>query len=112
MLAFSAFIYRLTGNAFMWTIQNAAWGRVYRSLDSIVSDRVGYIAINGLYSYASTQTLDLFYSLAIVLALAAVWPVYRRFGLPFAAFILITIVPTVCARARPYMKSVSRNLVK
>ena len=97
MLAFSAFIYRLTGNPFMWTIQNAAWGRVYRSLDSLVSDRVGFIANNGLYSYASTQTLDLFYALAVLLALAAVWPVYRRFGLPFAVFILITIVPPMSA---------------
>jgi hypothetical protein len=97
MLAFSAFIYRLTGNPFMWTVQNVAWGRVYRSLDSIVSDRFGFIASNGLYSYASTQTIDLFYSLAVLLALAAVWPVYRRFGLPFAVFILITILPPMSA---------------
>jgi hypothetical protein len=87
MLAFSAFIYRLTGNPFMWTLQNVAWGRVYRSLDALVSDRVGYIAANGLYSYASTQTIDFFYSMAVLLALIAVWPVYRRFGLPFAVFI-------------------------
>ncbi|HUQ86543.1 MAG TPA: mannosyltransferase family protein [Vicinamibacterales bacterium] len=97
MLAFSAFIYRLTGNPFMWTIQNVAWGRTYRSLDSIVSDRVDFIATNGLYSYASTQTIDLFYSLAILLALVAVWPVYRRFGLAFAVFILITILPPMSA---------------
>ena len=97
MLAFSAFIYRLTGNPFMWTVQNVAWGRTYRSLDSLVSDRFGYIANNGLYSYASTQTIDFFYSLAVVLALAAVWPVYRRFGLAFAAFILITILPPMSA---------------
>lgn len=97
MLAFSAFIYRLTGNPFMWTVQNVAWGRVYRSLDSIVSDRLGYIANNGLYSYASTQTIDFFYAAAVLLALAAVWPVYRRFGLPFAAFILITILPPMSA---------------
>jgi hypothetical protein len=97
MLAFSAFIYRLTGNPFMWTVQNVAWGRVYRSLDSIVSDRFGFIANNGLYSYASTQTIDFFYSLAVLLALAAVWPVYRRFGLPFAVFILITILPPMSA---------------
>ena len=96
MLAFSAFIYRLTGNPFKWTMQNVAWGRVYRSLDSLVSDRVGFIANNGLYSYASTQTIDFFYSLAVLLALAAVWPVYRRFGLPFAVFILITS----CRRCR------------
>jgi hypothetical protein len=97
MLAFSAFIYQLTGNPFMWTIQNVAWGRVYRSLDSLVSDRIGFIASNGLYSYASTQTIDFFYALAVLLALAAVWPVYRRFGLPFAVFILITILPPMSA---------------
>jgi hypothetical protein len=97
MLAFSAFIYRLTGNPFMWTMQNAAWGRTYRSLDSLVSDRFGFIANNGLYSYASTQTIDFFYSMTVLLALAAVWPVYRRFGLPFAAFILITILPPMSA---------------
>ena len=97
MLAFSAFIYRLTGNPFMWTFQNVAWGRTYRSLDSIVSDRVGYIASNGLYAYASTETIDFFYSAAVLLAVGAVWPVYRRFGLPFAAFILITILPPMSA---------------
>lgn len=97
MLAFSAFIYRLTGNPFAWTIQNAAWGRTYRSLDSIVSDRVGFIANNGLYSYASTQTIDLFYLVAVLLALAAIWPVYRRFGLAFAVFIPITILPPMSA---------------
>src|SRR6478736_4829606 len=97
MLVFSAFIYRLTGNPFQWTMQNAAWGRTYRSLDSIVSDRVGFIANNGFYNYASTQTIDFFYLLAVLLALAAVWPVYRRWGLPFATFILITILPPMAA---------------
>jgi hypothetical protein len=97
MLAFSAFIYRLTGNPFMWTTQNVAWGRVYRGLDSIVADRVGFITDNGFYSYASTQTIDFFYLLAVLLAVAAVWPVYRRWGLPFATFILITILPPMSA---------------
>ena len=97
MLAFSAFIYRLTGNPFMWTMQNVAWGRVYRGLDSIVSDRVAFIAYNGVYSYASTQTIDLFYSLAVLLAVAAVWPVYRQFGLALAILIPITILPPMAA---------------
>jgi hypothetical protein len=97
MLAFSAFIYRLTGNPFMWTMQNVAWGRVYRSLDSIVSDRVDFIANNGWYNYASTQTIDMFYLMAVLLALAAVWPVYRRFGIAFAVLILITILPPMSA---------------
>lgn len=97
MLAFSAFIYRLTGNPFAWTMQNVAWGRVYRSIDSIVTDRVDFIAANGWYGYASTQTIDMFYLLAVLLSLAAVWPVYRRFGIAFAALILITILPPMSA---------------
>ena len=43
---------------FEWAAQNVAWGRVYRSLDSVVTDRIGFISTYGLYSYASTQTLD------------------------------------------------------
>jgi hypothetical protein len=97
MLAFSAFIYQLTGNAFQWTMQNAAWGRVYRSLDSIVVDRFTFIVNNGFYAYASTQTIDLFYSLAVLLCLAAVWPVYRRFGLPYAVFIILNLLPPMSA---------------
>jgi hypothetical protein len=97
MLIFSTFIYQLTGNPFQWTMQNVAWGRVYRGLDTIVTDRAAFIATNGLYSYASTQTIDLFYSLAVVIALVAVWPVYRRFGLPYATLILITILPPMAA---------------
>ena len=97
MLAFSAFIYRLTGNPFQWTMQNAAWGRVYRSLDSILLDRVDFIASNGFYAYASQQTIDLFYSLAVILCLAAVWPVYRRFGLPYAVFIILNVLPPMSA---------------
>jgi hypothetical protein len=97
MVAYSAFIYRLTGNPLQWTMQNAAWGRVYRGLDVLVTDRIGFIANNGLYSYASTQTIDLFYLLAVLFALGAVWPVYRRFGLPYAALILVNVLPPVSA---------------
>ena len=97
MLAFSAFIYRLTGHPFQWMMQNAAWGRVYRSLDSIVSIRADFIANNGFYAYVSEQTVDLFYSLAVILCLAAVWPVYRRFGLPYAVFIILNLLPPMSA---------------
>jgi hypothetical protein len=62
-----------------------------------VSDRVDFIASQGWYTYASTQTIDMFYSMAVLLALVAVWPVYRRFGLAFAVFILITILPPMSA---------------
>jgi hypothetical protein len=95
MLGYSAFIYSLTGNPFQWAMQNAAWGRVYRGLDAVVMDRVQYISINGLYAYASAQTLDLFYLLAVLFALGAVWPVYRRFGLPYAMMLVVNMLPPI-----------------
>ena len=97
MLTFSAFVYQLTGNPFQWTVQNVAWGRVYRGLDSLVSDRFDFITNQGLYNYASTQTIDFFYSLAVLLALVAVVPVYRRFGLPYAVFIILNVLPPLSA---------------
>lgn len=97
MLAFSAFIYSLTGNALAWAAQNAAWGRVYRGLGAIVSDRVAYLAEYGLYGYASTQTIDMLYLLAVLFVLGAVWPVYRRLGVPYAALILVNVLPPMAA---------------
>ena len=97
MLAFSAFVYTLTGHAFQWTMQNAAWGRVYRPLATIVTDRIDFIVTNGFYDYLSTQTIDLFYSLAVLLSLAAVWPVSRRFGLPYGVFIILNVLPPMSA---------------
>jgi hypothetical protein len=97
MLVFSAYIYTLTGNPFQWAAQNVAWGRVYRSLDTVVSDRIDFISTYGLYGYASTQTLDFFYLLAVLFALGAVWPVYRRFGLAYAAMLIVNVLPPIAA---------------
>ncbi len=97
MLAFSAFIYSLTGDPFRWAAQNVAWGRNYRSLDHIITDRVAYVAYYGFYGYASTQTVDMFYMMAVLFVLASLWPVYRRFGLPYAVLLLINLLPPMAA---------------
>lgn len=94
MLVYSAYIYQLTGNPFQWAEAHAAFGRVYRSLDPLV-DRVRYIQEEGFYSYASTAGLDMVNAVATLFAAAAVWPVYRRFGLPYAALIVLNLVPPV-----------------
>ena len=56
-----------------------------------------YVAEYGLYGYASTQPLDLFYLLAVLFVLGAVWPVYRRFGLPYAVLLLVNVLPPMAA---------------
>ena len=97
MLVYSTFILFLTGHPFQWTAQNAAWGRVYRSLDTLVTDRVEFVFQNGAYAYLSSQALDLFYLVSVLFILGAVWPVYRRFGLPYAVMLLINLLPPMAA---------------
>lgn len=94
LIVFSAFVYFLTGNPLQWAQQHAAWGRVYRGLGALVFDRVHYVQINGLYDYVSTLGLDMVNAVATIFVLASVWPVFRRFGAPYAAMILLnTLVP-------------------
>lgn len=97
MLFYSTFILFLTGSPFEWTAQNAAWGRTYRSLDTVLTDRLDYVTEHGIYSYASSQALDLFYLMSVIFILAAVWPVYRRFGLPYAVLLLVNLLPPMAA---------------
>jgi hypothetical protein len=93
MLIYSAYIYSLTGNPLQWAAQNAAWGRVYRGFDALVGDRIDWLQQYGLYDYAANRALDMIYSMAVLLVLASVWPVFRRFGLPYAVLILVNLLP-------------------
>jgi hypothetical protein len=97
MLVYSTYVLFLTGYPFQWTVQNAAWGRIYRGLDTLVTDRVEFVMQNGLYGYASDQTMDLFYLVSVLFILGAVWPVYKRFGLPYAAMLLVNLLPPIAA---------------
>lgn len=93
MLIYSTYIYSLTGNPLQWAAQNAAWGRVYRGFDALVGERVEFLQQYGLYDYASNRALDMLYVAALVFVLASVWPVFRRFGLPYAVLILVNVLP-------------------
>jgi hypothetical protein len=93
MIAYSTFIYFLTGDPLQWSKQQIGWGRSYRSLDTLVTDRVDYITDRGLYEYASTQTVDMLYAAAVVFVLVSVWPVFRRFGVAMAALIVLNVLP-------------------
>jgi hypothetical protein len=93
MLIYSTYIYSLTGHPFQWATQNAAWGRVYRGIDRLVGDRVQFVQQYGFYDYATTRGIDMLQAAALLFVLATVWPVFRRFGLPYAALILVNIAP-------------------
>jgi hypothetical protein len=95
MLLYSAFVWSLTGNPFAWVAGHAAWGRHYTGLTSIVTDRYTYIANAGLYTYVSQLPLDVLNGLGVIFVLAMAWPVARRLGVAYAAFVLINILVPV-----------------
>jgi hypothetical protein len=92
MLIFSAYIYQLTGNPLQWANNHAAYGRVYRGIGALISDRLDYISINGFYNYITVLALDVINLVPILFAVAAIVPVYRLLGAPYAVMIAINVL--------------------
>jgi Mannosyltransferase (PIG-V) len=92
-LAYSLFIWGLTGDPLTWVTGHAAWGRHYQSLTNLFTDRLHFIGREGLYGYVARLPYDALNALGALFVLVAVWPVWRRLGIAFAVFILINILP-------------------
>jgi len=92
-LIYSAFVWNLTGDPLTWAAGHAAWGRHYQGVVHLVTDRYDVIRQAGLYSYAVKSPYDLLNALGAIFVLAAAVPVWRRFGLPFAVFIVVNMLP-------------------
>ena len=92
LLLYSAYIYSLTGNPLQWADNHGAYGRVYKDAWTLIAERVEYIRANGLYNYSTVLSVDLVNAIPVLFALGAVWPVYTRFGSPYAALILINVL--------------------
>jgi hypothetical protein len=92
MLIFSAHIYALTGNPLQWAENHAAYGRVFRGVFAVVTERIEYIRINGVYNYVTVLALDVINLLPTIFAVAAIVPIYRRLGAPYAVMIVINVV--------------------
>jgi len=100
VLTYSVFVWRLTGNPLAWLAGHAAWGRHYEGLPGLtrlVADRYGFITQGGLLKYTSAQPYDALNGCAAAFVILAAWPVARRFGIAYAAFILINMLPPLAA---------------
>jgi Gpi18-like mannosyltransferase len=92
MVIYSAYIYQLTGNPLQWANNHAAYGRVYRGIGALISDRLDYISINGFYNYVTVLALDVMNLVPILFAVAAIVPVYRLLGTPYAVMIAVNVL--------------------
>jgi hypothetical protein len=97
MLAYSVFLYAKFGDPLAWLKGQTAWRRVFvgvgPALYTLIFERFNVIAEHGWYHYTSNNPYDFMHSIAAIVALAAIWPCTRRFGLPYGAFVTINIVP-------------------
>ena len=68
---------RLTGSPFAWAAGHAAWGRHYRGLGVLFTERYDYIANAGFYAYVRDLPTDVLNALGVIFVLVSVWPVWR-----------------------------------
>lgn len=97
VLMYSAYVWTLSGNPLSWAEGHAAWGRSYQGLSILVAERYKFLTEGGVYAYTSQAADDVLHVAGILFVLVPVWPVWRRFGLTFALFILINILPPLAA---------------
>jgi hypothetical protein len=86
MLAFSAYVKHLTGSWFGWARLHETWGRTLSGLGALAE---GLTRISSPY--------DVMNAIALVFAVALLWPVARRLGAASALFVIVTIVPPLLA---------------
>jgi Mannosyltransferase (PIG-V) len=88
---YSAFIGMLTGNPLQWSEQQTAWGRGLQSLP--FASTVAFIADEGVVAYLTMLPYDVMNVVPALFALALVVPIGRRFGAPYAVFLLANLLP-------------------
>jgi hypothetical protein len=91
VVAFSIFIYALTGRPLAWLEAHAAWGRTFGTWVS--QGPFQELGSEGLYGYTRSQPIDAVNFAAVLVALAGIWPVTRRFGVPYGVFIALNVIP-------------------
>jgi hypothetical protein len=96
MLIYSAYVKHLTGAWFGWARLHETWGRSYGGL-APVTRAYGWITDEGLLRVVEGVPYDTLNSLGLIFALLMLWPVLRRLGFAYAAFVLVNLVPPMLA---------------
>jgi hypothetical protein len=96
MMIFTAYLLSLTGVWFAWSRSHGAWGRTFGGLEPLAA-AWQQLGEHGLVPLVVLQPFNTLNAAGLIFALVMVWPVYRTMGFPWAAYVLLTIVPPVLA---------------
>lgn len=97
MLAYSAYIYDLTGDPFMWIRLQAGWGRENIGVAAFLAAEWKSVGDQGIYGYVTGDVTNFLNASGAALVAASLIPVWRRFGLPAAVLLLLNLVPSLAS---------------
>ncbi|MGE0360657.1 MAG: mannosyltransferase family protein [Vicinamibacterales bacterium] len=97
MLLYSAYVYDLTGDPFMWIRLQAAWGRQNLGVGTFLLAEWQSVGEQGLYEYTTSNIPDFLNILAAALVAAGLWPITRRFGVAAGALLLLNVLPSLAS---------------
>lgn len=92
MLFFTVYVYQRTEIWFAWARMHGAWGR---SFSAATFAPLG--SAPGLLQIAAAQPFQTLNALGLGFALAMAWPVWRKLGLAWTAFVLVNVLPPLAA---------------
>ena len=91
MLIFTAYLHQLTGVWFAWARMHGAWGRSWGT--GALTELGHKLSTDGLLLFFQNDPYNAVNATAALFALALVWPVFRRLGPAYAAFVLVNLIP-------------------
>jgi hypothetical protein len=93
MVAYAAYVNSVTGNPFAWAQAQQAWGRAAAEGWNVLEARSALIASQGFSAYTRSYSVEIIEAAAAFFALAAVWPITRRFGLAYGLLVAMAVLP-------------------
>ena len=97
MLVFTAYLYQLTGGVwFAWARSHEAWGRTYAGLDPLLAF-AQRLWDEPLVSLVLNDPFNAINALGVLFALALSYSVFRRVGMAWGVFVLISLLPPLFA---------------
>jgi hypothetical protein len=96
MMLFTTYLFSLTGVWFAWSRSHGAWGRTFQGIDPMLG-AWQEIGRQGLVDYAIREPFNTLNASALIFALVMVRQVHRTLGLPWTAYVVVTLVPPVFA---------------
>ena len=96
MMLFTAYLYQLTGIWFAWARSHGAWGRSFQGF-APYSAALEQLSQHSFIEVISNNPSNAINALGLVFACALIWPTFRRIGLAWGVFVVLTLLGPLLA---------------